>query len=163
MDIVEMLRDDEEAILAEALPAVAWLRHYGRDGAETARERLEALYRLVERAVRDRDLEELLAHARAVARERFEAGYDRVEVVAAFSALEEAICHQALRRLPAEEQAWALGLVGTALAHAKDALARAFASLGQGSRPAYTDMTRIFRGAEAGRRDRFAEDLVYPV
>jgi hypothetical protein len=163
MDIVEMLRDDEEAILAEALPAVAWLRHYGRDGEETARERLEALYRLVERAVRDRDLEELLAHARVVARERFEAGYDRAEVIAAFSALEEAIWHQALLRLPPPERAWALGLVGTALAHAKDALARAFASLSQGARPPFLDMTRVFRGADASRRDRFAEELVHPV
>jgi hypothetical protein len=163
MDVVEMLREDEDAILAEAVPAVTWLRHYGAEGEETARERLLALYRLVERAVADRDLDELLAHARRVARERYEAGYDRAEVLAAFSALEEAIWHQALLRLPDGERTWALGLVGTALSHAKEALTRAFASLAQGPQAPYVDMSRIFRGADAGRRDRFREDLVYPV
>jgi hypothetical protein len=163
MDVVEMLREDEDAILAEAVPAVTWLRHYGAEGEETARERLQALYRLVERAVADRDLDELLAHARRVARERYEAGYDRAEVLAAFSALEEAIWHQALLRLPDGERTWALGLVGTALSHAKEALTRAFASLAQGPQAPYVDMSRIFRGADAGRRDRFREDLVYPV
>ncbi len=163
MDVVEMLREDEDAILAEAVPAVTWLRHYGAEGEETARERLQALYRLVERAVADRDLDELLAHARRVARERFEAGYDRAEVLSAFSALEEAIWHQALLRLPDGERTWALGLVGTALSHAKEALTRAFASLAQGPQAPYVDMSRIFRGADAGRRDRFREDLVYPV
>jgi nucleoid-associated protein YgaU len=163
MDLVEMLREDEDAILEEAVPAVTWLRHYGAEGEETARERLQALYRLVERAVADRDLDELLAHARRVARERFEAGYDRAEVVAAFSALEEAIWHQALSRLPEGERTWALGLVGTALSHAKEALVRAFAALAQGGQAPYVDMSRIFRGADTGRRDRFREDLVYPV
>ena len=163
MDVVEMLREDEDAILAEAVPAVTWLRHYGAEGEETARERLQALYRLVERAVADRDLDDLLAHARRVARERFEAGYDRAEVLSAFSALEEAIWHQALLRLPDGERTWALGLVGTALSHAKEALARAFASLAHGPQAPYVDMSRIFRGADAGRRDRFREDMVYPV
>jgi hypothetical protein len=163
MDVLEMLREGEDAILAEAVPAVTWLRHYGAEGEETARERLRELYRLVEGAVRDRDLDGLLAHARRVARERFEAGYDRAEVVAAFSALEEAIWHQALRRLPAAEQAWGLGLVGTALAHAKEALGLAFSALAQGSRPPYLDMSRIFHGAERTRRDGFREDMVYPV
>ena len=163
MDVVEMLREDEDAILAEAVPAVTWLRHYGAEGEETARERLQALYRLVERAVADRDLDDLLAHARRVARERFEAGYDRAEVLSAFSALEEAIWHQALLRLPDGERTWALGLVGTALSHAKEALTRAFASLAQGPQAPYVDMSPIFRGADAGRRDRFREDLVYPV
>jgi hypothetical protein len=163
MDVVEMLREDEDAILAEAVPAVTWLRHYGAEGEDTARERLQALYRLVERAVADRDLDELLAHARRVARERYEAGYERAEVLAAFSALEEAIWHQALLRLPDGERTWALGLVGTALSHAKEGLTRAFASLAQGPQAPYVDMSRIFRGADAGRRDRFREDLVYPV
>jgi hypothetical protein len=161
MDILGLMRDDEGAILGEALPAVAWLEHYGRDGEERARERLEVLHRLVVRAIRERDLEELLAHARRIARERHAAGYDRAEVQRAFTALEEAIWHRARTRLPAAERAWGLGLVGTALAHAKDALAAAFAELGPAAQPAYIDLTPIFRGA--GGRGRPAEDFVYPV
>jgi hypothetical protein len=160
MDILDLLRDDEAAILAEAVPAVAWLEHYGRDGGEKARERLVALHRLVESAIRDRDLEGLLAHARCIAEERHAAGYDRAEVQAAFSALEEAIWHRALVRLPPQERTWALGLVGTALAHAKGALSHAFEALGHGA-PAFVDLTPIFRGADA--RSRPAEDFVHPV
>lgn len=163
MDILELLHEDENAILAEALPAVTWLEHYGRDGQERVRERLEALYRLVERAIRTGDLGELLAHAGRIAEERHGAGYDRAEVHAAFTALEAAIWHRARTHLPVEERTWALGLVGTALAHAREALDRAFAALGHGAHPPFVDLTPLFRGAQSRSGSRPAEDLVHPL
>jgi hypothetical protein len=117
MDILELLTRDEEAIVAEALTAVSWLEHYGRDGE-------------------------------AVTRERLRAGYDRAEVAGAFSAVEEAIWHRAFLAMPSADRAWALGLVGTALSHARQALARAFAEAGTGGIPTHVDMSPIFRGAE---------------
>jgi len=162
MDIVELVQNEEEAIVAEALTAVTWLEHYERDGADVARERLRALCRLVGQAIRTQNLEELLAHAGRIARERHAAGYDRAEVVSAFSAVEESIWHRALSVLPPQERTWGLGLVGTALAHAKDALSRAFADAGTGALPPFVDLTPLFRGAPV-RRDRFREDLVHPV
>jgi len=162
VSILELLRSDEKAILEEALPAVGWLDHYGRDGEERTRERLAALYRLVEEAVRTRDLEKLLAHARSVAAERYAAGYEHGEVRSAFSALEQAIWHRAFSWLPPSEWPFGLGLVGTALDHAREALAQAFDSA-RGTGPRYVDMTALFRGVEAPARARPIEELVHPV
>ncbi|HSN91949.1 MAG TPA: hypothetical protein VLS93_12030 [Anaeromyxobacteraceae bacterium] len=161
MDIVEMLQSEEKAIVDEALPAVGWLEHYGRE-RDRARERLEVLCRLVEEAVRTRDLEKLLAHARAIAADRYAAGYALDEVRSAFSALEQAIWHHAFGWLPPGEWAWGLSLVGTALEHAREALAGAFASA-RGARTGFVDMTPVFRGAEETARPRPVEELVHPV
>ena len=97
--IDDLLRDEEPAILEEARTRVAQLEHYHRDGDGKTVERLEALYRRLARALRTRDLDELLAHAERVARERCAAGFDLAEVHAAFSALEEAIWRRAADRL----------------------------------------------------------------
>src|SRR5512137_1039308 len=103
MDVLDLMKAEEEATLAEALQAVTWLEHYGRDGEDLARARLGALHRLVEDAVRTRDLQALVAHARRIAAERHAAGYRRAEVLSAFAALEEAIWHRVLLALPSAE------------------------------------------------------------
>ncbi len=162
MDILELLQNDEDAIVAEALTAVTWLEHYERDGEDVARDRLRALCRLVAGAIRTQDLEGLVAHAGGIARERHAAGYDRTEVADAFSAVEQAIWHRALLSMPAADRTWALGLVGTALTHAKDALSRAFTEVGAGAVPSFVDLSPLFRGSEQGR-NRYDEDLVHPV
>jgi hypothetical protein len=77
-------------VAAEAALARTHARHYETAGANSARERLEALYdRLIE-AVDTRELGGVVAYARQVARERYDAGYDLSEVQAAFNTLEEA-------------------------------------------------------------------------
>jgi hypothetical protein len=162
MDILELLTEDEDAIVAEAHSAVSWLEHYERDGEELTRGRLRALCRLVAGAIRTQDLEGLVAHARRIARERHAAGYDRAEVVDAFSAVEQAIWHRTLLGMPAADRTWALGLVGTALGHAKEALARAFVEAGRGAIPAFVDLSPLFRGAASGTRG-YDEELVHPV
>lgn len=161
--IEDLLRDDEPAILDEVAPTIERLEHYHRDGAEATRLRVEALYREVARAVRARDLDGLLAHAARVARERHEAGFDLAEVQAAFSLLEEAISKRALSRLPHVELAWGLGLVSTAVAHAKSELGRTYAALAPRPYAASVDLTALFKRTPAPRRSRAADDLVYPV
>lgn len=160
--MLELLRDEEKAIIDQALPSVGWLEHYGRDGAERTRDRLVALHRLVEEAVRTRDLGALLAHVRGVALDRHAAGYGQDEVRAAFSALEQAIWQLASARLPADERGWGLSLVGTALGHARSALSRTF-DAARGARPPFVDMTSLFRGVESFGPPRQQEDLVHPV
>ncbi len=59
MNIEELLRDDEPAILEEAWPAIATIEHYRRDGADRTRRRVQALYRHAARAVCARDLDDL--------------------------------------------------------------------------------------------------------
>ncbi len=159
--INDLLRDDATAILDEAAPGIARLEHYHRDGDAATRRRVEALYRHVARAVRARDLDDLLAHAARIARERFEAGFDLGEVEAAFEMLEDAISRRALGRLTQDELAWGLGLVGTALAHARRELGRTFVSLVPAARPGTVDLTSVFKRSEP--RCRAAEELVYPV
>jgi hypothetical protein len=162
MNIEQLLRDDEPAILEEAWRAVAALDHYRRDGEAATRRRVEALYRQVVKAVRTRDLDGLRAHADLVARERFRGGFALGELDAAFSALEDAIGRRAIGRLPGDEAAWGLALVNTALAHAKEALVRSFAAVASPAHRSPLDLTPLFQGDE-GVPGRAAEDLVYPV
>jgi hypothetical protein len=161
--IEDLLREDEPAILEEARTRVARLDHYHRDGDGPTRERLEALYRRLARAVRTRDLDELLSHAERVAGERFAAGFDLGEVQAAFSALEEAIWLRACARLALEERAWGLALVTTALAHAKEALGRTYLAAAPSAHAPSVDLTPVFRRSRSASPDRRAEEFVYPV
>jgi hypothetical protein len=160
MQIEELLRDDEPAILEEAVRATTQLSHYRRDGEEATRRRVQALYRAVARAVRARDLDELLLHAARIGRERFQAGFEQAEIEAAFATLEEAIERRALQRMPKEELAWGLGLVATALGHARSELGRTFASLAHGERLGAVDLTSVFHRSDDSRS---VEELVYPV
>jgi hypothetical protein len=159
MKIEDLLRDDEPAILEEAVRTTALLSHYRRDGEEATRRRIQALYRHVARAVHAKDLDELLAHATRIARERYQGGFEQAEVEAAFATLEEAIERRALARMPKDELAWGLGLVATALGHARAELGRTFTSLAHGSRLGAIDLTSVFRRSDA----RSVEELVYPV
>jgi hypothetical protein len=159
MKIEDLLRDDEPAILEEAVRTTALLSHYRRDGEEATRRRIQALYRHVARAVHAKDLDELLAHATRIARERYQGGFEQAEVEAAFATLEEAIERRALARMPKDELAWGLGLVATALGHARAELGRTFTSLAHGSRLGAIDLTSVFRRSDA----RPVEELVYPV
>jgi hypothetical protein len=163
LKIEDLLRDDEPAILDEVAPTIERLQHYHRDGAEATRLRVEALYRQVARAVRARDLDDLLAHAARIARERYEAGFDLAEVQAAFSMLEEAISKRALSRLPHVELAWGLALVSTAVAHAKSELGRTYAALAPRAYAPGVDLTSLFKRTPARRRSRSADDLVSPI
>jgi hypothetical protein len=161
MKIEELLRDDERTILDEAVRTTTLLSHYRRDGEEATRRRVQALYRAVARAVSARDLDELVAHAGRIGRERFQGGFEQAEVEAAFATLEEAIERRALSRMPREELAWGLGLVATALAHARTELGRTFATLAHASRPGAVDLTSVFRRSDVGGCS--VEELVYPV
>lgn len=163
LTIDHLLREDEPAILEEARTRVARLEHYRRDGDGPTRERLAALFRRLARAVRTRDLDELLSHAERVARERCAAGFGLAELHAAFSALEEAIWSRASERLPLEEQAWGLALVTTALAHAKEALGRAYLAAAPSGHAPSVDLTPVFRRTRRAAPERRAEEFVYPV
>lgn len=162
MRIEDLLREDEPDILERASGTIGQLEHYRRDGEAATRRRVEALYRHVARAVRTRDLRDLLAHAARVARERFEAGFDLAEVNAAFDTLEDEIARRALERMPRSELAWELGLVSTALAHARGELGRAFATQPRGPAPRI-DLTWLFKGGYPAGKECSAEELVYPV
>jgi len=159
MKIDDLLRDEKSGIVEDTWRAVerlgfpeeadgcaaARLTHYEHDGEHVTRSRLEALYDRMADAVRTRDLTELLSHTASIARQRFEAGFDLSEVQTIFFMLEQAIWRRVLHRLPPCELAVALGLVSTALGHARDALGREFVSLATHGRAPSLDMSRLFR------------------
>ncbi len=146
MDIHELLAEDRTPIVEDAWRSVVLLTHYERDGKEATRERLEALYDHVARAIRARDLGELLDYAERIAKRRFDASFELYEVQTAFFMLEEAIGRRALARLDPAELAEALGLVGTAIRRGKDAFARAFISLANRARAPSLDLSDLFKG-----------------
>ena len=162
MEIQKQLRGEETAIVDEAWRAVAGLEHYRRDGQDPGRARLAALYRHVTRAVSSLDLDGLRAHAGRIARLRFEAGYEQAEVLAAFSALEDAVWRHAATQLPEAERGWGLGLVGTAFANARSAVAQTFDTLAPRAHAPFLDLTPVFHQSEAFET-RSADDLVFPV
>lgn len=148
MNLHSFLRDSREDLLAEAVASVrrARLEHYEKAGTDRIRERLDDLLSLTITAVADRSLAPMVAHADAVALERFQGGVDLAEVQTAFNVLEEAVWLKILKSLPAEEQAEALGLVGTVLGAGKDALARKYVSLATRTRTPSLDLQALFSG-----------------
>ncbi len=146
MDIHELLAKERAPIIEEAWQSVVMLTHYERDGKEITRQRVEMLFDHVARAIRIRDLGELLDYSEWIARQRFDAGFDLCEVQTAYFMLEEAIGRRALVRLPPEHVAEALGLVGTAIRRGKDAFARAYISLANRMRAPSLDLSDLFKG-----------------
>ncbi len=146
MDIHDLLREEKAVILEDAWRSVLMLTHYQRDGEAATRERLEALHDHVAKAIRRRDLSDLLDYAERIAKQRFEAGFDLGEVQTAFFMLEEAIWRRALARLPPEALPEGLGLVATAVGRGKDALGRVYLSLASRARVPSLDLARLFKG-----------------
>lgn len=150
MDLYQFLQERSTDILNEATDAVAHarLRHYEEVGREHIHQRLKALYVLTSRAVKERNLGPMVAHANDVARERFSAGYDLWEVQTAFNVLEEAIWRRILKDLPPADYAEALGLISTVLGTGKDTLARRYVALASKARVPTLSLHSLFTGTE---------------
>ncbi len=102
MDLSQFLHDRMGANIASAEETLrrAHLRNYEKEGAEHVHQRLKALYVLTVRAVKERNLGPMVAHADTIARDRFNAGYDLWEVQTAFNVLEEVIWSNIMKELP---------------------------------------------------------------
>jgi hypothetical protein len=83
-------------------------------------------------------------------------------VLAAFYALEDAVWRHTSSQLPEADRGWGLGLVGTAFASAREAVAQAFDALSPGAREPFLDLTPVFHRSGA-LEARPADELVYPV
>jgi len=150
MSLEKILHEGKQEMLNEAAESVqrARLQHYEMAGPELTRQRLDVLLSLVIAAVLERNLAPIIAHANTVATERFEAGADLSEVQTAFNVLEEAIWMRILKKLPAAKQAEALGLVGTVLGSAKDALARKYVSMATKTHTPSLNLQALFLGSD---------------
>ena len=148
MNLNELLHNRTVEIVDEAAAAMsrAHLTHYEKAGAEHIHQRLKALYVLTARAVKERNLGPMIAHADSVARERFEAGYNLWEVQTAFNVLEEVMWTRILNELPPTEYAEALGLISTVLGTGKDTLARRYVALASRTKAASLNLQSLFTG-----------------
>jgi hypothetical protein len=150
MDIHEYLHTYTLEIVEAACEAMkrSHIKHYEAAGSEHIHQRLRALYTLTARAVKERNLGPMVAHADSIAVERFNAGYDLWEVQTAFNVLEEVLWQRILKALPPDQFAEALGLVSTVLGAGKDALARKYVTLASKSHAPSLDLQKLFTGAE---------------
>lgn len=150
MDLSHFLHDRMSATIASAEETIrrAHLRNYEKEEAEHVHQRLKALYVLTVRAVKERNLGPMVAHADTIARDRFNAGYDLWEVQTAFNVLEEVIWSTIMKELPPAEYAEALGLVSTILGTGKDTLARRYVTLASKSRSPSLNLRSLFTGTE---------------
>lgn len=150
MSLEKVLHDGKQEMLSEAVESVrrARLQGYEKAGPDLLRQRLGVLLDLVINAVLERNLTPIIAHANTVATERFEAGVDLSEVQTAFNVLEEAIWLRILKKLPPAKQAEALGLVGTVLGTAKDALARQYVSMATRTHTPSLNLKALFLGSD---------------
>ena len=150
MNLETILREGRASILTEAVEAVrrAHLEHYERVGPAAVRERLDSLLGIVTEAVLERNLAPVADHVNAVATARFEAGVDLAEVQTAFNALEEVLWLRILQSIPAQEQVEALGLVGTALGHGKDVLARRYVAMASHTKTPALNLEALFSGSD---------------
>lgn len=150
MNLVELLQLEHNNILSSALESIkrTHLKNYENAGEEHTHQRLKALFVLTARAVKERNLGPMIAHAETIAHERFAGGDDLSEVQTAFNVLEESIWKLILSQLPAAEYAEALGLVTTVLTVGKDSLARRYVSLASKTKATSLNRQSIFSGTE---------------
>ena len=150
MDLHQYLSDHTNDILTRASASMSrsHLAHYEKAGQEHTQQRLKALLVLTVRAVKDRNLSPMVAHADTVARERFNAGFDLWEVQTAFNVLEETLWTSLLKDFPPAELPEALGLVSTVLGIGKDTLARRYVSLAAKTRVTSLNLQSLFNGVD---------------
>lgn len=150
MAFIELLQSHQNEILTIAFESVkrSQLKNYEKAGDEHTHQRLKALFVLTVRAIKERNLGPMIAHAETIAHERFSAGFDLSEVQTAFNVLEEAIWMDILRHLPPADFAEALGLVSTVLGAGKDSLARRYVSLASKTKSTSLNLQSIFSGTE---------------
>jgi hypothetical protein len=151
MDLYQFLHERTNDIMTEAEQAIrrSHLKHYEKEGADAVHQKLKALYVLLARAVKERNLGPMIAHADSIARERFGSGFDLWEVQTAFNVLEEVVWNRILKELPPAEFAEALGLVSTVLGTGKDTLARKYVTLASKTKTPTLNLKSLFTGTES--------------
>jgi len=147
----ELLTTQADGIVKDTLDGVerSQLPFYKFSGTEQTRQRVKALYVLTARAVKERNLGPMLAHAETIGRERFVAGADLAEIQIAFNVLEEVLWHRILTSIPPASYGEALGLIGTVLGAGKDMVGRTYVALASKSKVPTLNLEQLFDGTEA--------------
>lgn len=148
--LLDLLERHEGAVLDESFEGLSRCRlaRYEAAGEAETRRRLARLYALLKDAVRDRDLDPVLAWARETAGQRYTEGFDLQEVQSAINVLEEVVWRRVVREVPPDGLAEALGVVSTVLGVCKDAMASTYVALATKRQAGSLDLTALFRGTQ---------------
>lgn len=151
MTLIELLTTQADNIVKDTLDGVerSQLPFYKFSGTEQTRQRVKALFVLTARAVKERNLGPMLAHAETIGRERFAAGADLAEIQIAFNVLEEVLWHRILTSIPPDSFGEALGLIGTVLGAGKDMVGRTYVTLASKSKVPTLNLEQLFDGTDA--------------
>lgn len=149
-EVLLVLEHERRPIVTMAADSVRRSRtRYEAAGDEVTRLRLDALYDELLRAVGSSDLAGIVEYAEGLAAQRFTGGYGLSDVQTAINALEEAAWSRLCERLQPDQLAVPLGVVGTVLGAAKDALAREYVALASETHVVSLDMSALFAGDAA--------------
>jgi hypothetical protein len=144
-EVLLVLVHERASIVGMAAESIrAGRTRYDVAGDDEIRQRLDALYEQLLDAITTSDLSGIVDYAEHVADDRYTAGYDLSDVQVAINTLEEATWSRLCDRLPPDELAVPLGVVGTILGAAKDALAREYVTLASQTHVASLDMRALF-------------------
>lgn len=149
--LVELLTAQADEILKEILQGVerSRLPHFRSSDAEHTRQRVKAIFVLTTRAIKERNLSPMLAHAETLGSERFASGIDLAEVQITFNVMEEVLWQRILSSLPPASYGESFGLVGTVLRSGKEALARVYITLAAKSKTPTLNMEHLFDGLKS--------------
>ena len=151
MNLIELLEQRKALILNQAANTLArvHLTHYDETSLEQNKARLQVLYQLMVRCIKEKDLTIIIRYAEGLAQERFASGFDLLEVQVAFNVLEEAIWKQIIEECPPSALAEALGLISTVHGAGKDALARQYIALASQTKVPSLNLEALFKGTDS--------------
>lgn len=148
MNLLECLQQNQHEIIRNSFDSLVRsnLKHYSASNANENWHRLEKLFDLTLKSIKEKSLVEMTEYSEAVARERYTAGFDLHEVHTAYNVLEEALWKEILKNLDPKDFGNALGLVSTILGTGKEMLALTYISLTGKSKTKSLDLSELFKG-----------------
>ena len=148
MDILDTLLNNQTVIIRTAFDSLlrSNLKHYSAASANANWQRIEKLFDLTVKCIKEKNLVEIIEYSEKIAAERYNSGYDLHEVHAAYNVLEEAIWGIILNNLDPNDFGRALGLASTVLGAGKETLALTYISLTGKKKPQSLDLTELFKG-----------------
>ena len=148
MNFTECLHQNQTEIIRAAFDSLlrSNLKHYSISSANENWLRIEKLFDLTVKSIKEKSLVDITEYSEKIATERFESGFDLHEVHTAYNVLEEEIWKIVLTNLPQEEIGNALGLVSTILGTGKETLALTYLALTGKSKTKSLDLSELFKG-----------------
>ncbi len=129
MNLYQLLHDRSDEIVSSAFNALGRSSRKSPKASDAhVHQRLKALCVLTARAVKERNLGPMIAHAELLGREG-SPNFDFCETQTAFNVLEESMWYMLVKEVSPENLGEALGLVSTAIGAGKDSLARTYVSV----------------------------------